>query len=415
MAETDVCIIGGGVIGLCSAYYLNKAGYSVTVIDKENLDRGASHVNAGYVTPSHIIPLASPGMPVKGLKYMFNPDSPFYLKPRLESELIRWSWLFYRNATAKHVEQCAPVLLQFNEKSKALYEEMSEKEALSFGYTRTGLLKLCQTKLKLESDKRDAEFSRFKGLDVRELSRQEVHDMEPILSPQILGAIYYADDALLIPQDFMFQLRKLLEQKGVTILTGRNTTEFFFQNNSAVALNTKQEEISFNNLVIAAGAWSSSLVKFFGLKMPMQAGKGYCFEIENPGIRYPAILSEANAAVSPMGKKLRFAGTMELAGLNESIAMRRVKAIKSAAERYYPGIRIPDEALDSARSGLRPVSPDGMPYIGKLDDFTNVFVATGHAMMGMSLGPATGLLISEIIQQKEPFLPIDLFRPNRFG
>jgi D-amino-acid dehydrogenase len=415
MADTDVCIIGGGVIGLCSAYYLSKAGYGVTVIERHNLDRGASHVNAGYVTPSHIIPLASPGMPAKGLKYMFNPESPFYLKPRMELDLVRWSWLFYRNATPRHVERCAPVLLQFNEKSKALYEEMAMEEGLSFGYARTGLLKLCQTPKKLESDKRDAEFSRNLGLDARELSRQEVHDMEPRLPPQIIGAIYYADDALLIPQDFMLQLRKLLEQKGVNILTGRTITEFFFQKGVAKGLKTKQEGLSFSSLVIAAGVWSSYLLKLFGMKMPMQAGKGYCFEIENPGIRYPAILSEANAAISPMGNKLRFAGTMELAGLSESITLRRVRAIKSAAEKYYPGIRIPDEALTSARSGLRPVSPDGMPYIGQLADLTNVFVATGHAMMGMSLGPATGKLISDMILQRPLSIDVSHFTPGRFS
>ena len=177
MADTDICIVGGGVVGLCSAYYLQNSGFRVTVIDRSAMNSGASYVNAGYITPSHIIPLSSPGMPAKGLKYMFDPASPFYLKPRFERSLASWSWKFYRKSTRKHVETCAPVLKMFNEESKALYERLAKEEELDFGYTKSGLLKICRTKEKFLADKISAEFAMSRGLDVRILSQPEVMEI----------------------------------------------------------------------------------------------------------------------------------------------------------------------------------------------------------------------------------------------
>ncbi len=414
MIKKEVCIIGGGVIGLCSAYYMNKAGFEVTVVDRTEMTSGASYVNAGYITPSHIIPLASPGMPLKGLKFMFNPESPFYLKPRFERDLIRWSWEFLKNSTKKHVERCAPVLKQFNEKSRELYQTFIEQEKLDFSFSESGLLMLCQTEKMLHEKKEAGEFARKQGLKVDFLSQSEVKAFESEVIPDAVGAVYYQTDATIIPQNFMSQLKTRLKNNGVKILSKTSVQSIHFQNGKPTFLSTENGQLKFDALLIAAGSWSSEILKQTGIKLLLQAGKGYSFEIDNPGIKYPAILCEANTAVSPMGNKLRFGGTMELAGLNQSITKRRVRAIKAAAERYYPGIQINEAVLETAGTGLRPVSPDGMPYIGKLKQFENVYVATGHAMMGMSLGPATGLLVSEILQGKETFIETKLFNPNRF-
>lgn len=402
------------MIGLCSAYYLNKAGFEVTVLDQSDMTSGASYVNAGYITPSHIIPLSSPGMPMKGLKFMFNSKSPFYLKLRIEIDLMQWSWEFFKNSTQKHVYRCAPILKQFNERSKELYRAFAENEKLDFSFTESGLLMLCQTEKMFHAKKEAGEFARKQGLKVEFLNQSELKELEADITPDAIGAIYYPTDALIIPQIFMSQLKILVEKNGVKIISSSSVKDISVENGKPNSVITEQGKQTFDKLLISAGSWSLEILKRLGIKVLLQAGKGYSFEIDNPGIKYPAILCEANVAITPMGDKLRFGGTMELAGLNQSITKKRVKVIKTAAEKYYPGIKIDNDVLESARNGLRPVSPDGMPYIGKLKQYDNVYLATGHAMMGMSLGPVTGLLISEIFQGKEPFIDISLFNPNRF-
>lgn len=414
MNSTNICIIGGGIIGLCSAYYLQKTGYKVTVVDKSAMNSGASFVNAGIVTPSHIIPLAAPGMPMQGIRHMFNSTSPFYLKPKLDKKLMEWSWQFLKHSTQKHVDRSAPVLKQFNEKSRALYLEIAALENLEFSCRETGLLMLCNTEEKLRHEKKAGEYARKQGLEVRFLDRAEVESFEPEIPPNVVGAVYYPADMLLIPQNFMSKMHDLLIKKGVTILPENNLKGIEFQDQKPTALQTEKGKILFDKLIITAGSWSVEVLKYFNQKLLLQAGKGYSIEMDNPGIKYPAILCEANASVSPMGNKVRIGGTMELAGLDESISKQRVRAIKSAAEKFYPGISISEESIVQAKKGLRPVSPDGMPYIGKLNRFENVYLATGHAMMGMSLGPATGLLISQMIEGKVPFMDTSLFHPNRF-
>jgi D-amino-acid dehydrogenase len=413
--KEKVCIIGGGVIGLCSAYYLNKAGFEVTVIDQSSMDSGASYVNAGYISPSHIIPLSAPGMPARGLKYMFDSTSPFYMKPRLDTGLMRWSWLFWKSATQKHVERSAPVLKHFNEKSKELYMALKRDERIEFGLKDSGLLMLCQTEEKLAEEKETGEFASKQGLKVELIDKRGIKRFEPRVTPSAIGAIYYKADALLIPQAFMHNIFKVLERNGVIVYDKTTGLKIHTMDGRPGSVTTEKGDLQFDKLLIAAGSWSPSVLKKLGVSLPVQAGKGYSFEINNPGIRYPAILCEANTAVTPMGKKVRFGGTMELAGMDESISMKRVKTIKENAEKYYPGISIDEGVLETAVQGLRPVSPDGMPYIGKLKQYENVFVATGHAMMGMSLGPATGLLVSQLIKEEKPFLDISLFDPNRFA
>jgi D-amino-acid dehydrogenase len=375
---------------------------------------GCSYVNAGYITPSHIIPLSSPGMPTKGLKYMWNKTSPFYLKPRLELDLFSWCLQFARNATRKHVDRCAPVLMDFNLKSKELYKWFSDHEGLNFGYLESGLLLLSQTDKQLEADRTTGEFAQKLGLEVQFLKGDQIRQYEPDVTPDVIGGVLYVDDAILVPQAFMEQLAQLLTDNGVRILKKTIVERIKPDENSQFILTSSGEKFTFDQLLVTAGSWSANILKSLGCRLLLQPGKGYSFEIDNPGIRYPAILSERKVAVTPMGSKVRFGGTMELAGLNTCINRKRVDAIKSAAERYYPGIRIQEGAFQTTMQGMRPVSPDGMPYIGRLKKFRNVYLATGHAMMGMSLGPATGLLVSELMQDKPTFIDTTLFDPNRF-
>ncbi len=412
----SVIIIGGGIIGLCSAYYLQKEGHKVTIIDKSNYSSGASYVNAGYITPSHIIPLAAPGMISKGIRWMFNPESPFYVKPRLDYDFLKWSLAFKRAATKSKVEKAIPIIKDINLFSRALYEDLKASEDFNFHYQKKGLLMYYKTDKAGEEEWETGQKAIQEGLKVENLSIEQVKKIEKNAHLDIKGAIYYHSDAHMTPGDFMQQLKNYLQKNGVSILQNEEVTEIFTRGNKVTSVKTTNLEITSDEFVVATGAWSQNFAKKLGVKIPVQAGKGYSINTtQQTNITIPAILMEAKVAVTPMQGFTRFAGTMELGGINHHINSTRVNAIAKAGESYYKNIKITNQEKLTAKCGLRPCSPDGLPYIGKTKKFKNLTIATGHAMMGWSLGPATGKLVAELISEQKPSLNLPPFAVERFS
>ncbi|SNR17268.1 NAD(P)/FAD-dependent oxidoreductase [Tenacibaculum jejuense] len=411
-----VVIIGGGIIGLCTAYYLQKEAAEIIVIDKSDFTSGASYVNAGLITPSHIISLASPGIITKGIQWMFNSSSPFYVKPRLNYDFLQWSWLFKKSATSQKVASSIPVIRDINLLSIRLYEEMKLDENFNFFYKHQGLLMLYKTDKAGEQEWNVGKKAIDCGLKVEHLSRKLLQEIEPTVNSTIKGAIHYLSDAHMTPHQFMQQMKHFLIDKGVVFKENTEVEDFEIQSNVVSGLKTKNEFIKFDEVVIASGSWSQQILKKLQINVPVQAGKGYRIDVTKPTkINIPSILLEAKVAVTPMENATRFAGTMELGGINHTINPKRVNAIANAAESYYNEIQINEDDKTSAKCGLRPCSPDGLPYIGKLSNFSNVTVGTGHAMMGWSLGPATGKLISEVIYNKKTSMNINPFHVERFS
>ncbi|MGB5378785.1 NAD(P)/FAD-dependent oxidoreductase [Muriicola sp.] len=411
----QVLIIGGGIVGLSCAYFLHKEGHQITVIDKSAMDAGASYVNAGYLTPSHIIPLASPGMMAKGLKWMFNSSSPFYMKPRLDADFIRWAWAFNRSSTKANVERAIPLIKDINLLSKELYEAMHDSgEMGDFQLEKKGLLMLYKTQKEGNHEKEVARRAADEGLEVTELSRAELDLLQPNLSEDIDGAVHYQCDAHTSPNEIMAQLKTYLQRVGVTIRTQEEVQNFEFEGGKISKVNTNKGTYSPDEIVLASGSWTSGLAKALGMRLLIEPGKGYRINVTRPlGVTLPAILMEAKVAVTPMRHFTRFAGTMELSGINHRIRQERVAAIAKAAQNYYNNIEISASEMEEAKCGLRPVTPDGLPYIGRSSHLKNLTIATGHAMMGWSLGPATGKLVSEIISNKPLSMSIEGFHPER--
>ncbi len=411
----SILIIGGGIVGLSCAYFLQKEGNQVTVIDKSAMDGGASYVNAGYLTPSHIIPLASPGMMAKGLKWMFNSGSPFYMKPRLDPDFIKWAWAFNRSSTIANVEKAIPLIKDINLLSKDLYTAMHDSGELGdFQLEKKGLLMLYKTQKEAKHEKEVARRAADEGLEVTELTREALDALQPNLNKDIEGAVYYKCDAHTSPNEIMAQLKAYLIKTGVNIQTKEAVQSFEINNLSITKVITSDANYSPDEIVLAAGSWTSALSRSLGLHLLMEPGKGYRINVKRPlGVRLPAILMEAKVAVTPMRDFTRFAGTMELSGINTIIRKERVHAIADAAMGYYDNIEFNADEIEEAQCGLRPVSPDGLPYIGRVSKINNLTIATGHAMMGWSLGPATGKLVTEIISEKPLSMPIEGFHPER--
>jgi D-amino-acid dehydrogenase len=409
-----VIIIGGGVIGLCTAYYLKKEGNDVTIIDQSNLDGGASFVNAGFLAPSHIIPLAAPGVMKKGLKWMFNASSPLYIKPRLDLEFIKWTLAFNRSCTAKHVERSSPIIRDISVLSQELYDDIKRTENFSFQYEKKGLLMLCQTEKLLNEELKMAELANELGLEARSVNRDELKQLEPNTSINAIGAAYFKCDHHTTPTEFMSEMIAFLRKTGVRFFTNEKVIDVNVQQEKITSIITDKQSLHADEFILAAGSWSALLSRKLGLKLLLQAGKGYRINTQKPtGITIPAILVEAKAAVTPMHGFTRFAGTMEIAGINHSINKIRVDAIARAAHRYYPDIVLTEEEKEDAACGLRPVSPDGLPYIGRSIKCRNLTISTGHAMLGWSMATASGKLVSEIISNKKPSLDLTAYNPDR--
>ncbi|MFK2818670.1 FAD-dependent oxidoreductase [Flavobacteriaceae sp. LMIT009] len=410
----NVVVIGGGIIGLTSAYYLHKEGHNVTVVDQSNLDGGASYVNAGYLSPSHIIPLSSPGMIKKGIRWMFNPSSPLYIKPRLDLDFLKWAWAFNKSCTPKHVAKAAPVIRDISVLSQELFDDIIKTEGFSSHYEKKGLFMLCQTEKVLEAEVKTANLANELGLEARQVNAEEIKQLEPNIEIDAIGAAYFECDHHSTPNEFMISLKQYLKNTGVTFYTNEKVKDLILNGQKIKSIITDKRELSADEFVLAAGSWTGVLSKKLGLNLLMQAGKGYRINTaKETGVTIPAILCEAKAAVTPMNGFTRFAGTMEIAGINHNINRVRVDAIANAIKRYYPSINITEEEKAEAQCGLRPVSPDGLAYIGKSKKCDNLTVAAGHAMMGWSMGPGTGKVVAEIISDKKPSLDLTHYSPDR--
>ncbi len=410
----SVIVIGGGIIGLCSAYYLQKEGHEVTVIDQSSMDYGASYVNAGYLSPSHIIPLAAPGVMKKGLKWMFNPESPLFIKPRMDADFLRWVWAFNKSCSSKNVNRNISAIKDIAILGRDLYAEIRKTEKFNFQLEQKGLLMICQTEKMLNEELSVANIAKKEGLPVKEVSFEALKRLQPNTKLQAKGAVLYECDAHTTPQVFMEELKMYLKSNGVIFHKNEKVQHLSIKDGKISSIETKSHTYIADEFVLAAGSWSKLLSKKLGIKLLLEAGKGYRIDSERDfGITMPAILAEAKVAITPMQGYTRFAGTMEIAGINHTINRVRIEAIAKATQLYYPNVILTPQEKNNAACGLRPVTPDGMPYIGRSSNCKNLTIATGHAMMGWSMGPSTGKLVSEIISDTKPSLDLSTYHPDR--
>ena len=414
MNKGKVIVLGGGVIGLCSAYYLKDSGFEVTILDKGDFSSGTSFGNAGMIVPSHFVPLAQPGIIAKGIKWMFDAEGPFYVKPRFSWSLLDWGWKFYQHSSEKHVQGAAQLLKELNLESKKLYVSLCD-QLEDIKIDEKGLIMYCQTQRGLDEEVALADQAMKLGLKAIVMDNQQLNDLDSNLTLDVKGGVYFPEDAFFSPKLFLEKLKSDLKAAGVKMVSHVDNLKFVVHEDLK-SIDTNQGLFSADQFVISAGVWTGKLAQFLGLNIPMQPGKGYSFTLEHP-IETPSIcsiLTEAKVAVTPMLEGLRFAGTMEIGALNFNVDQRRVHGIKKSIGKYFPSFKMTDFNEAKIWTGLRPCSPDGLPYIGRTKKLPNVLLATGHGMMGMSLGPITGKLIAEIAANQSPGIEISKLAVERF-
>jgi D-amino-acid dehydrogenase len=401
----QVVVIGGGAVGVCSAYELTRRGYEVTLLERgPELAAGCSGGNAGLICPSHSTPIASPASLRNGLKWMLRPDSPFYLRPR--PAVVPWLLRFTLAARAARASRGAKVIRAISIDSLELHAQLAE-QGLDTGFERRGSLNVYDTADGFAGGRAEAEEA---GLPVEVLGPKETLELEPSLAEPFAGSTYYPREAHVDPYRFVHAVGAA---SGATVRTGVEVLALR-RRNGGVAVETSEGTLEPETVVLAAGAWSGRLARTAGVFLPLEGGKGYHVDFERgeDDPRIPAWLQSCWAIATPLRDCLRIAGTLELAGLDLGLNDLRVQAVKRGAERGFRALE--GRPVLNVWSGLRPCTPDGLPVIGRAPGLPGLVLATGHAMKGVSLAPVTGRLIAELVAGDRPSHDLTPFRPERF-
>jgi D-amino-acid dehydrogenase len=415
--QTDILVIGGGAVGICSAHYLRQRGRQVTVVEKGEICSGSSYGNAGMIVPSHSVPLAAPGVLSKGVKWLLNPESPFYIKPRFSFQLFSWLWQFRRACNLQHMNASIPVIRDLNLASLELYEKLASIEGMDFGFEKKGMLSLFHTEKGFKEGVQEARLMKKNGLEADILGAEEIQTYGEGIRIAAVGGVFYPQDANIVPQRFVRGLARYIETKGVKIQPSTEVIGFETADRKVTTVKTTRGDISAESVVLAGGAWSPQVARDLRLKLPIEPAKGYSVTYIRPRKcpSVPIALGEAKVILTPMRETVRIAGTLELAGLDLSINQRRVHAILGNVSKYLPDMPLDSSGLIEIWRGLRPCTPDGLPFLGRPRGYDNLIIAAGHAMIGMSLSPITGQLVSQLAEQESPQMDLSPLRIERFS
>ena len=413
--KRDVLIIGAGSIGLNCAYYLLKAGRRVTLVDDTSIAVGSSTGNAGHIVPSHIIPLAAPGVILNTIKWLLRPStSPFGMKFSLAPEYLDWLLRFARNCNQRNVDMALSPLKALGELSAQNFSSLIREEGFACNYQQKGLLFLYRSTAALHEGRVEAELMAGHGIAATIFGQEEVRSVEPGVTDEVIGGILYPGDANLNPGLFLQQLALRVREMGAEIHEHCPVHQLRAAGGRVGGVVTDLGELCPEEIVLAAGSWSPAVAKGLRLKLPVQAAKGYSITMTAPPdtFRHALLLGEMRIAASPMGGLLRLTGRLELSDLDMSISKRQIQAIMAASRHY---LNFPQPQQPTTWAGLRPTTPDGLPVIGRSESYSNLILATGHAMLGLSLGPGTGQLVAEIVCGEKTTVEPGCFGPARFS
>jgi D-amino-acid dehydrogenase len=411
----QVVVVGGGVIGAACAHYLNKAGWAVTVLERGEFGMGCSHANCGFVCPSHVLPLAAPGAVGTALRSLFRHDAPLRIKPRFDPALWAWLFRFARRCTVPHMLEAGHAVQALLNSSRRLYDELMREEALDCEWETRGLLFVFHSQAAMEHyAETDRLLRQSFDLAAKRYDGDALLQLEPALKPGLAGGWLYENDAHLRPDKLMSSWQRVLEGHGVTVRTGCEMNGFVRNGGGVRAVATSQGEVPADAVVVAAGALTPLLAEHLGCRVPIQPGKGYSITMPRPTLcpKFPLIFEEHRVAVTPMQSGYRIGSTMEFAGYDATLNRHRLDYLREGASHY---LREPfREPVEEEWFGWRPMTYDGKPIIDRSPALSNVWLAAGHNMLGLSMAPATGKLVAELVGQQPPHLDPAPYALSRF-
>lgn len=410
-----VAIIGSGIIGTASAHFLSKAGWKVTLLDRGHFGKGCSHANCGLIVPSHVLPLAMPGAVRSTLKTIFQKNSPLVIRPGLNFGLYYWLYKFAGCCKQERMLESGHAISALLNSSLDLYHDIIAQESLNCEWETRGCLFVLKTQAGMEHYAQMDELQREHfGMGAERWDEEQLLASEPALKPGVAGAWYYKQDCHLRPDRLLSAWRRSLETRGVTIREQCEVTRFRGNGKTLETIETTTGDVSADAFVVATGAWTPLLNRELKCRIPIQPGKGYSITMPRPQVcpKYPLLLEEHRVAVTPMQTGYRLGSMMEFVGYNTTLNPKRVQVLKEGAAAY---LKEPFcEPIQESWFGWRPMTYDGKPIIDFCPAYQNVMVAAGHNMLGLSMAPATGRLVAEMLSGQPPHLDPKPYRVTRF-
>jgi D-amino-acid dehydrogenase len=410
----DVLVVGGGVVGVCTAHCLVERGVRTTLLERGEICSGASHGNGGWIFPSESAPIPGPGVIREALPWLLDPESPFWIQPRANLALLRWLWDFRRACNASALRESFRLRRELSLAGLERFTEFAEKLDFDFGFTQRGLALIFRTAKAMRDAQHDVDLLEAAGGSAKWLGVEELRGRVSSLSPELVGGLEFTDDAHITPGDFVRGLAADVARRGATIETHTEVLGVEWSRRGPVRVRTTRGDFTADEVVLAAGAWTPELTRGLGLRVPVEAAKGYSITVERPEGHpdLPLALVEGMVFVTPMGSRLRFGGTLELAGLDMRVNQRRVDALARTVRSFLPGI--PRTPTVEIWRGLRPLTPDDLPILGRPAGTSGLILATGHGMSGISQGPISGELIAQLATGETPEIDLAPFSPDRF-
>jgi D-amino-acid dehydrogenase len=391
-----VLVIGGGAVGLCCAHALAKRGADVTLLERDRCGGAASAGNAGWVTPGLSAPVPAPGVMRQALRWMRDSDSPLLVRPRADLAFLSWSWQFARACRPGPYARGTAATFRLATSAEDCFDALAD-DGVDFEMHADGLLYLVHSVDGLEEWLGTYQALADLGFDgeLTVLDRSAVRELEPAISDEVAAGLLAGRERHVRPESLVAGLVRALRDAGATLLEHRPVVRLA-RATRGWAVRTESEELVADRVVVAAGVWSREILEHVGVRLPLEAAKGYSITVASNGAapRRPLYLTEAKVGVSPFDGRVRLAGTLELAGLDLSLNRRRMEAVARSAGRYLRDWPT-DEGVGWA--GLRPVAPDGVPIVGPVPGHDGLFVATGHAMLGITLAPSTGEVLAPAV------------------
>jgi D-amino-acid dehydrogenase len=405
-------VIGGGVIGLTTAYHLAREGETVTVVDARETGLGAADNNAGWVVPAESAPVPGPGLVLKSMKWMLQPDSPLYIRPSLRPSFVRFMLGMWRRCNYADQRLGFEGHLRLAHGSIETFDDY-QADGIDFEMHKTGLIVAFTEKENLDHHLDNLDLVRQFDLEPKVLLGDDVRAREPKLSDKVYGGIYFPLERHLDPGSLMRGLHKRIVEMSVEIEEHSPIDAVSVADRRVRAVRSRSRTFTADRFVLAAGAWTGPLSHLFGQPLPVRPGKGYSVDIAPYSLGEAINLADAKVAVTPLVGRLRLAGTMEFGGLNEDINQVRVAAILRAPNAYFRDWE-PPSTPPPAQAGCRPMTPDGKPIIGRLGPLRNAYVSTGHGMMGLTLAPGTAAALTDLILRDRLSPDLNTFSPSRF-
>ncbi len=414
---TRIGIVGGGVIGLFTAWYLKKLGADPVLIDSSTLGSGCSLGNTGWVFPSLATPLAAPGLTLKSFLWMLRRDSPLHIRPAALPALIPWLLQFRSFCNGDDQKRGIAALAVLNEFTIERYDELAA-DGIPFEYSESGLLMAFRDADMAVASRKEVKLAAAAGNSVgteswSELDKAALYAREPLLRPGFRFGLALEKDRHVRPESLTAGLGAALRERGVEIHEGVATTGFRSEGHRVTAIVTSMGDLDVDAVVLAAGVHTGALSRMLDWRLPLTAGKGYSITIEQPAnqLRQPLYLGGVKIGLSPFNGALRVAGTMELSGINSRLDPARIRSLRRQVSR---AVDIP-EASDGGKDwvGMRPIVPDSLPVIGKLPSRENVYVNTGHQMLGITLAPSSGWALAGLMLEGKAGIGLEAFSAER--